>query len=110
MNLRSLVGKQIDYDRLENDIERGGLRGVHSHKKGSYHDEFEVLEVVVGRDPEHVYALKVYLADHVIKKIQRVKFQAMCGGWRGKDRTIGAFPPHIPDGPRAAEMLFSYKL
>ena len=109
MIVKDFIGKQLDVDRLKHDIIARELVGAHYHPKGKAEKEFEILEMVIFPGGEYTYAFKVYLKEAVISKIERVKFQWECGGWRSEDTVLKRFPVGLNvNEPFASEVLSKY--
>jgi hypothetical protein len=93
MRLREFKGKTIDLGRLRTDISTGHTVGAHLHDVGEMDPTHTVLEMVVGHSQDgYAYAFKIYLLEASVIKIERVKFQWECGGWRGDDKVLKRFP------------------
>jgi len=108
MKLLELEGKRILADKFQVDLQAGALRGVHFHKKGDFKKDADVIEIVVGRELDYIFAIEVFLVDGVVRKLRRVKFQAMCGGLRGKDHLLKRFPPSLLGEAEAETVLRDY--
>jgi hypothetical protein len=110
MRFRDFEGKSIDLKRLEEDIASRYTVGAHLHGVGEMDPTHTVIEFVVGQSREgYAYAFKIYLLKMSIRKIERVKFQWECGGWRGEDIILKRFPIHLFDAESGgAEVLTSY--
>lgn len=110
MRSRDFIGKTIDLERLESDVSTGYTVGAHMHGVGVMDPTQTVIEFVVGQSQDgYAYAFKIYLLKMSISKIERVKFQWECGGWRGEDVILKRFPIHFFDAESGgAEVLTSY--
>ena len=92
MIIKNFINKRINLNQINTDIASRNLRGVHHWEKGSMDAEYQVLELVIFPGQEFTYAFKIYIFDETIKKIERVKFQWECGGWRSEDILLKRFP------------------
>lgn len=95
MHTRKLLKKQIDLRRLIKDVASGEIHGLHYHEKGTFDQTHEIIEITVARSRTHTYAVKLYLLENHIQRVERVKFQWECGGWRSEDTIIKRFPFHF---------------
>jgi hypothetical protein len=109
MIIKNFLKKRINLDQIKNDIASRELRGAHYWEKGLMDENHQVLEFVINRGVDYTYAFKIYISNETIQKIERVKFQWECGGWRSKDIVLKRFPVRFnSDEPTASEVLESY--
>jgi hypothetical protein len=108
MRTRKFLNKELDINAIKSDIDSRDLKGVHCHKRGQMDAEYDIIEFIVGRGNDYTYAFKVYLIETKIKRIERVRFQWECGGWRGKDSVIKKFPLNLFDENVTEKILIDY--
>ena len=109
MVVKKFINKRLRLNQLKEDISCRELIGAHYHEKGSMDVNFQVLEFVIFPGPSYTYAFKIYILDDVIKKIERVKFQWECSGWRCEDIVLKRFPVGLNvNEPVASEALEEY--
>jgi len=108
MQIKKYLGKKIDAAQISEDIENRMLRGVHFHQKGHFDPDFDIIEMIVGRGEQYTYSFKINLQENIIKKIERVKFEWECGGWRSNDHILKRFPLQIECEKISDEILSEY--
>jgi hypothetical protein len=108
MQVKKYLKKRLDIEQLSADINSREVRGIHFHKKGYFDQDFDIIELIVGRGIRYTYSFKIYLQDGIIMKIERVKFEWECGGWRSDDHLLKRFPLQIECEKLADEILSEY--
>jgi hypothetical protein len=105
MQVKRYLAKRFDLERLKKDKQDGDYQGL-ARIFEQYSDNCDVVEFFAGNGLNGLgYAFKIYLSnERIITKIERVRFEWMCGGWRGTDTLIKRIPLHMgygierPDG------------
>lgn len=95
MNTRRIMNKRVALPSLLADVSSGSIRGLHYHERGTFDPHHDVIEMVVARTKTHTYAVKLYLEDGFIRRVERVRFEWECGGWRSQDHVLKRFPFHF---------------
>ena len=109
MIVKDFIGRQLDLDLLQKDIQSRDLVGAHFHVRGTRDPEYNILELVIFPGREYTFAFKLYLSDGKIDKIERIKFQWECGGWRSDDIVLKRFPVGLNvNEPVATEIVSTY--
>ena len=110
MRVKDFINKPFDIDRLRNDLHAEGLRGVHLHEPDSLDQGTHTIELVIGYSQDgYAYAFRISVVDKTIRKIERVKSEWECGGWKGNDVSLKRFPIHFVQAEGAgSEALLPY--
>lgn len=92
MLLKKYLGKTLNVSQLRQDMKDGEITGAHYFEKGQLDDSYDIVEFVVFNHAGYAFAFDIFIDNQVIVKIERVKFQWECGGWRSKNIVIKRFP------------------
>jgi hypothetical protein len=92
MRVKKFINKQFNVIKLKEDMKIGETSGVHYFEKGCLDEKYDTVELILRNDFGYAFAFDIFLEDQVVKKIERVKFQWECGGWRSKNIVIKRFP------------------
>ena len=103
MHINLFAGKKIDREELIRDCKESDSLLTSFYEVGYLDDDYDVLEFILGRDTDYVYSLSVYLNRDAIIRVERVKFQTMCGGWRSKYERLKRFPSKMADEEQVAK-------
>ena len=109
MIIKNFINKRINLNQIKKDISSRELIGAHFWEIGFIDKNSQVLEFVIFPGQDYTYSLKIYISNETIKKIERVKFQRECGGWRSKDILLKRFPVGLNiNEPVASDALNKY--
>jgi len=106
MKSRAVISKHIDLDRIRRDINSRELTGVHLWECEEPRKEDFIVEAIYTNYKHYAYSVKIHTTASRITKVERVKFQWECGGWRGADHIIDRLPPSIAMYERNLDNFF----
>ena len=109
MIVKAFIGKRLDLEQLQKDIASRDLVGAQFHEAGKFDPDHQIIELVISPGGEYTFAFKLYVSDESICKIERIKFQWECGGWRSEDIVLKRFPVGLNiNAPIATEIMEQY--